>query len=149
VERVKAAAIAGTILATHIALSVQAQEKKPWKVSELCGRVDYVQRMPEGKSAATFIEKRRPIPNLIIELYESSGSNKSIDSARTDKRGGFEFKNPQAGSYWLSMNWNSCRKCGLAVVFAPAKSSGATCSRQGIAIDDVGSANWWTTVDVD
>jgi hypothetical protein len=149
VERVRAAVLAATILATLTASPIQAQEKKPWKVSQLCGRVDYVQRRPEGKSPDTFIEKRKPIPDLLVELYESTAGDRPVDSTRTDKRGQFEFKNPQAGSYWLSMNWNSCRKCGLAVVFAPAKSSGATCSRQGIAIDDGGSANWWTTVDVD
>ena len=145
----KAALIAATILAVQAPLPLHSQEKKPWEISQLCGRVDYVQRMPGGKSADTFVEKRRAIPDLIVELYESSASNQPLDSARTDKRGRFEFKTTHAGCYWLSMNWNNCRKCGLAVVFVPAKTSEATCSRQGIAIDDDGSAAWWVSIDVD
>lgn len=143
--------LAATILATQTVLPAHSQERKPWDVTQLCGRVEYVQRMPVRKSADTFVGKREAIPGLVVELYESAqdqSRKKPIDSARTDKRGQFHLGVNKSGRYWLSMNWNQCRECGVAVVLNPGKGQ-TSCSGQGIGIDDTGAANWWTTITVD
>jgi hypothetical protein len=145
--------LAVPFLAILIVQGLHGQEKKPWNVDRIWGRVEYVQRIPIRKQPDNYSEKRKAIRGVPLELYESRNENtccdgsKRVDTATSGKNGEFEFKNEKAGHYWLTAKWNG-RDYKVAVAFEPQKKSSTICSQQGIQIED-GDASWWGTVTVD
>jgi hypothetical protein len=131
-----------------------AQEKKPWNVDRICGRVEHVRRIPIKKQPDNYTEKRKGLRGVPLELYESNeGSScgehlKSVGAMISGKAGQFDFKPEQAGHYWLTAKWNG-RDYKVAVVFVPQEKSSTICSLPGIQIEDEGDASWWLTVAVD
>ena len=137
-----------------MALAANAQEKKPWNVDQICGRVEYVHRIPEKKHPNNYSEKRKSLRSVPLELYESSENSscceglKNVGSAISGRGGQFEFRPEKAGRYWLTAKWND-KIYKLAVAFEQQKRSSTICSQQGIQIEDDGDAGWWVTVTVD
>lgn len=145
----------GLILALCMfASALCAQEKKPWQIDRLCGKLEHVQQIPDRKNANNFSEKRKTLRDIPVSLYERSenelccSSLGATETVRTGKRGGFHFKTAKAGNYWLSANWNG-KEYKLAISFKPDKKSTTMCFQQGIGLDDEGNADWWVTITVD
>jgi hypothetical protein len=137
-----------------IAQFLYAQEKKPWNVDRLCGRLEHVQRTPGRHDPNTFSEKRKVLRDVSLSLYERreneaccDGLN-AVETTKTGRRGNFEFKTPKLGSYWLSTNWNG-KISTVPIIYKPQKNPVTMCSEQGIQLDDQGNAEWWKTVTVD
>jgi hypothetical protein len=131
-----------------------AQEKKPWSVDRLCGRLDHVQRTPERHDPNSFSEKRKALRDVSLSLYERrenqtccDGLN-AVETTNTGRGGHFEFKTNKLGSYWLGTNWNG-KNSSVPVIYEPQKNPVTICSEQGIQLDDQGNAEWWITVTVD
>ena len=143
--------ILGVVLAAQ---TVLAQEKKPWSVDQICGRVDYVKRIPEKKHPNNFSENRKSLKGVPLELYEAGDSSpccdglKMVGSVVSGKRGEFEFKAEKPGHYWLAAKWNE-KHYKVDVVYEPQKKSSTICSQQGIQIVDEEDASWFMTVTVD
>lgn len=143
------------ILASMLIASVlSAQEKAPWEIDRLCGKLEHVQKIPNRKSANTFSEKRKSLRDVPLTLYSRleneaccSGLT-AVEMVHTGRGGHFEFKNDGPGNYWLSANWND-KEYKLAIGFKPDKKPKALCSQQGIGLDDEGNADWWVTITVD
>jgi hypothetical protein len=134
--------------------AMKAQEKKPWKVDRLCGRVEYVQKIPDRKRANIFSEKRRALKNLPVTLFERPKnvlcceSSDAVETVKTGRGGHFEFKTRKTGDFWLTMNWNG-KGYKLPLIYNQQKNSPTICSEQGLALDDNGSVDWWVTITVD
>jgi hypothetical protein len=137
-----------------ITLCLCAQEKKPWNVARLCGRVEHVKRTPERHSPDSFAEKRKSLRDVFLNLYERHENVvccegvDALETVRAGRGGHFEFKIQKAGDYWLTSNWNG-KASKIAVVYEPQKVLANNCSEQGIQLDDEGNAGWWITVTVD
>jgi hypothetical protein len=133
---------------------LHAQEKKPWAVDHLCGRVEYVRRTPENHNPNSFSEKRKPLRDVQLSLYERRENEdccsglSPLETSRTRKNGSFDFQAAKPGNYWVTTNWNG-KQSKVAVVYEVQKDSFSKCSEQGIAVDDAGNADWWLTVTVD
>jgi hypothetical protein len=141
----------GLILIAH---SLRAQNKQPWNIDRLCGRVEHVQRVPERHNPNSFSEKRKPLRDVQLSLYERR-ENKTccagfspMETTQTRKNGGFDFQAAKPGNYWLITNWNG-RESEVAVVYLPHRNSVTKCFEQGIALDDAGIADWWLSITVD
>jgi hypothetical protein len=136
------------------AQSLQAQEKKPWNLDRLCGRLEHVQRTPSRRHSNNFSERRKALRNVSLSLYERRENEPCCDGVnaaetiQTGRGGHFEFKTKKAGTFLLSTNWSG-KEYRLSVVYKPQKNSATTCSDQGIALDGEGNADWWVTVTVD
>ncbi len=146
----KRAVLFAVILVGH---TLCAQDKKPWNIGRLCGRLEHVERTPDRKRADNFAETRkalRGIPLVIYKRHENEicCENLTPIDTTTGKRGDFNFKDPQPGLYWLEANWNG-NEYKVAVVYRAEKNSETICSQQGLQIDYAGNASWWITVTVD
>jgi len=145
------AVLFSVILVGHV---VCAQEKKPWNIDRLCGRLEHVERIPNRKHADTFSETRKALRDVPLAMYERRENEiccenlTPIDTTITGKNGLFNFKDEKPGLYWLETNWNG-KKYKAAVAYNPAKKSGTICSQQGLQLDYAGDADWWITVTVD
>lgn len=137
-----------------IVLGLNAQEKKPWSVNRICGRVEYVQRIPVRKQPNTYSDKRKYLKGIPLELYESPEGApccvalKNVGSTISGRSGQFEFKAEKAGQYWLTAKWSG-RDYEVAVEFEPEKKSSTICSQQGIQMEDGEDASWWVAITVD
>ena len=148
--------VKGAITLLGVILVVQAlyaQQKKPWNVNRVCGRVEYVKRIPDKKHPSNYSEKRKNLRGVLLELYESDENPaccmmKNVGVAISGKAGEFEFKPAKAGRYLLKASWNR-KDYQVPINFEPQKKSSTVCSEQGIQIEDDGDANWWVTVTVD
>ena len=124
--------VASILAAILIAQALHAQERKPWNVDRVCGRIQYVRRIPIKKQPDNFSEKRKDLRGIPLELYESDGgppcreSLRSVGTTISGKAGQFEFKPEKAGHYWLTAKWNG-RDYKVAVVFEPQKKSSTIC----------------------
>jgi hypothetical protein len=133
---------------------LHAQEKKPWEVDRLCGKLEQIQKIPDRKNSNPFSEKRIGLRDVALGVYERQENQPccnglaTIETVRTSKGGHFEFKTKKPGNYWLSTNWNS-RQYELAVSFKSERNPTTMCSQQGIALDGEGNADWWITITVD
>jgi hypothetical protein len=131
-----------------------AQDKKPWRVARLCGCLEHVERIPDGKHVDNFSETREALQGVSLFMYERRENQTCcenltpIDTAITGKKGLFNFKDVRPGTYWLKANWNG-KEYKVAVVEESEKNSTAICSEQGVKIDNAGNADWWITVTVD
>ena len=137
-----------------MAQALWAQAKKPWHVDRLCGRAQYVKRIPEKKAPNTYSDERGDLRAIHLDLYESNEGTPCCDGLRisgttiSGKRGQFEFKPDHGGNYWLVAKWNE-KSFAVPVIYEPQKKSSTVCSEQGIQIEDDGDASWWLTVTVD
>jgi hypothetical protein len=137
-----------------MAMALWAQVKKPWHVDRLCGRAQYVKRIPEKKNPNIYSDERTDLKTIRLDLYESiegmpcCDGLKMSDTTISGKRGQFELKPDHAGNYWLVAKWNE-KGYALPVIYEPQKKSATVCSEQGIQIEDDGDASWWETVTVD
>jgi hypothetical protein len=151
VERVRRIVLITMLLALA---SLAAQEKKPWERDRLCGKLDYVRRIPDRKNPGSFSEKRKALRDIPLGLYARHaneaccGSLNAVETSRSGRGGSFAFETKKPGDYWLATNWNG-KEYKLAVVYKPEKNSKTLCSEQGIALDDEGNADWWAIVTVD
>ena len=143
------------ILSVIVAAQIlHAQEKKPWIVDRICGRVEHLRRTPERKQPNIYSDKRKSLSGVSLELYEPNEDLPCCDGLRkvgatvSGKGGQFEFNPEKAGHYWLTAKWNA-KDYNVAVEFEPQKKSSTVCSQQGIQIEDGGDASWWMTVTVD
>ena len=124
-----------------------AQEKKPWQIDRFCGKIEYVQKIPDRKNANAFAEKRKALRDISLALYDKHENEpccsdlRALETVHTGRGGHFEFKNQKPGNYWLSTNWNG-KEYKVAIGFQPDKKSTTMCSQQGIALDDEGNADW-------
>jgi hypothetical protein len=131
-----------------------AQEKKPWEIDRLCGKLDHVVRTPDRKNPSFISEKRTGLRDIQLTLFERHDdqacceSSTAIETVRTGRGGHFEFKRAKAGNYWLSTNWKG-REYTITVSIKPEKNSMTMCSQQGVDLDDEGDAGCWATVTVD
>ena len=145
---------ASFLTAILIAQGLNAQEKKPWTVDRICGRVEYLQRVPIRKQPNIYSDKRMDLRGIPLELYESPEGApccealKNVGSTISGKVGQFEFEAEKAGHYWLTAKWNG-KDYKVAVEFEPQKKSSTVCSQQGIQMEDGEDASWWVTVTVD
>ena len=145
--------VGGVITALLVVPMLNAQESKPWNVDRVCGRVEYVKRIPDKKRPSKYSEKGKNLRNVQLELYES-GENpsccmlKSSGWTITGRDGEFEFKGVKAGDYLLMANWNG-KKYQVSLSFKPKEKSTTVCSEQGIRLEDDGTADWFVTVTVD
>ena len=139
---------------TLFASCLGAQEKKPWEIDRLCGKLEHVQKISDRKNANTFSEKRKALREVPLGLYERHENQaccegvSAVETTQTGRGGQFEFKTKKPGNFWMATNWRG-KKYKLAVVNKPEKNSATMCSQQGIALDDEGNADWWLTVTVD
>ena len=145
------ALILGLVL---FAPGLHAQEKKPWNIDRLCGKLDHVQRIPDRKHANNFSERRKALRDVPLTLFERGDTENccttlnEIETVRSGRGGHFEFKTKKARNSWLRTNWNG-KEYKLAIVFEPQRNSTTLCSDQGIDLDDDGDASWWATITVD
>ena len=143
--------IAGVLIS---GCQTMAQSKQEWDVERLCGRVEYVQRIPDKKFANTFSERRRGVGNLTMALFERRsgqpccGSLVALETTKTARNGRFEFKTKRPGALWLTTNWHA-KEYKVPIVNKQQNSSSSRCSEQGIGLDDSGNADWWATITVD
>ena len=146
--------VASLIGIALMAMALWAQTKRPWHVDRLCGRAQYVKRIPEKKNPNIYSDERRGLKAIRLDLYESNEGVPCCDGLRisdtaiSGKRGQFEFKPDHAGSYWLVAKWNE-RGYAVPVIYEPQKKSATVCSEQGIQIEGDGSVSWWETVTFD
>jgi hypothetical protein len=140
--------------ATLCASGLGAQEKKPWEIDRLCGKLEHVQKVPDRKHANTFSEKRKALREVSLSLYERrehqaccEGMN-AVETTQTGRGGHFEFKTRKPGNFWMATNWSG-KEYKLAVVYKLQNNSTTMCSQQGIGLDDEGDAEWWAIVTVD
>jgi len=54
-----------------IVQGLNAREKNPWSVDHICGRVQYLQRIPIRKQPNNYSDKRKDLRGIPLELYES------------------------------------------------------------------------------
>ena len=47
-----------------------AQDKKPWNIDRLCGRLEHVEKIPDRKHADIFSEKRKALRDVRLVMYE-------------------------------------------------------------------------------
>jgi hypothetical protein len=133
---------------------IMAQPKKEWEVERICGRVEHVQRIRDRKFSDTFSERRQGLRDLMLSLFERRDGEPccdalvALETARTGRGGRFEFKAKKPGNFWLTTNWNA-KEYKVAVVNKQQRDSSATCSKQGIGLDDSGNADWWVTITLD
>jgi len=131
-----------------------SQEKQPWVVDRLCGKLDHLVPTPDRKNPSTVSEKRTALRDIQVILSERQDdqpccdSSTKLETVRTRRGGYFEFKHAIAGDYWLSTNWMG-KEYKIPVNFKPQKNSTTMCSQQGIDLDDQGNAGCWATVTVD
>jgi hypothetical protein len=131
-----------------------AQDKKPWNIDRLCGRLEHVEKIPDRKHADIFSEKPKALRDVRLVMYERQENEACcekltpIDEIMTGKNGLFNFKDAKPGLYWLAANWDG-KEYKSAVVYKPQKSPGTICSQQGLQFDYAGNADWWITVTVD
>jgi hypothetical protein len=101
VEGVKAILLSFALMLSVTAL--QAQEKKPWEVDRLCGKLEHVQKIPNRKDANTFSDKRKSLRDVPLALYNRRenepccGGLAAVEMVHTDRGGRFEFKNEKPG----------------------------------------------------
>ena len=137
-----------------VAQTLCAQDKKPWTIGRLCGRLEHVERVPDRKHPETFSETRKALQGVPLVLYERHenesccGDVTLIYTTMSGKRGLFSFKDVKPGLYWLEATWNE-RKYRVAVIQEPERKSLAICSEQGLEVNNAGNADWWITVTVD
>jgi hypothetical protein len=142
------------LAAILVVQGLNAQEKKPWGADQICGRVEYLKRIPEKKHPNSYSEKKKSLKDVRLELYEFDENQarceglKTVGSLASGRNGQFEFGPEKPGRYWLIAKWNS-KEYKVDVIYEPQKKSSTICSQQGIWIEDDGNASWWITVTVD
>jgi hypothetical protein len=130
-----------------------AQEKKPWEVERLCGKLEHVEKIPDRRNSNNFSEKRNTLRDVEIALYERRenesccAGRSAIETVRTRRGGRFEFRS-KPGTYWLVSSWNG-REYRLPVLYEAGKPPATVCSEQGIQVDLAGNAEWWISITVD
>ena len=141
------------IAPTLLLASLAAQERKPWQVDKLCGKLEYANKTPNRKDANTFSEKRKALREILLELYERRVNQvccenmNAVETTTTGRGGHFEFRTKKAGNFWLATKWGG-KDYRLPVVYKPEKNSAAVCSQQGIALDGDGNGERWEIVTV-
>ncbi len=70
------------LAAILIVQGMNAQEKNPWIVDRICGRVEHVQRIPIKKQPNNYTEKRKDLKGIPLELYESPGGAPCCDALK-------------------------------------------------------------------
>jgi hypothetical protein len=154
VEAVRCTALLFALILLGRGSQLQGQDKKPWSVDRICGRIEYVRKIPVRNATNTFNEKRKPLRGLALDLHNGPEGTtccdglKSVATTISGKGGKFDLKQERPGRYWLSTTWNG-REYMVAVMYRPQKVSRTLCSQQGIGLDDDGNMDWWETVTVD
>jgi hypothetical protein len=147
--------VAAPLLAALMVVpALQAQEKKPWEIESLCGKLEHIERTPDRRHANSISEKRKALRDVDLALYDRReaepccNSVNAIETVRTRRGGHFDVENKKAGDFWLVSDWNG-KHYKLPVIYKPGKASTTVCSEQRIHFDDEGNADWWVTITVD
>jgi hypothetical protein len=152
VERVRVAV--SLLAALWVIPSLSAQEKKPWEIDSLCGKLEHIGKTPDRRHANNFSEKRKALRDVNLVLYDRRENESCCNSVNVvervlTRRGGhFDFESKKAGDFWLVSDWHG-KYYKLPVTYKPGKASTTVCSEQGIQFDDKGNADWWVTITVD
>jgi hypothetical protein len=153
VEGVRAATSASAIVVISVGQLLFAQERAEWKIDRICGRVESVQQIKDRHQSAAISEKRKAIPGVPIDLYESrEGSVCCVasdrrDTSTSDRRGQFRLR-PPPGRDWLNLKWNG-KDYIVFFIFERQAKSNTSCVEQGIQLEENGTATWWRTVTLD
>jgi hypothetical protein len=87
------------------AAGLHAQEKRPWDIDRLCGKIEHVKRIPDRKNANTFSEKRKALRDVPLTLYEQRDNQpccsnlNAIETTQTRRGGNFQFKTKNPGKF--------------------------------------------------
>jgi len=106
-------------------VSGQAVDAEKWNtVERMCGKVEWVEKMPSKHDSNSYEEKRKSIKEAEVRLYQREGdapccgTNPSHAKAVTNRVGIFEFKNIAPGKYWLVIV-TEAKQYSHAVTYTP------------------------------
>ena len=125
---------------------VQAQQGVR-EVDRLCGRLQYIRRIPDHQYANVLSEERKPLRGVNLVLCERRQNEpcckgaSAMETVRTRRGGRFDFRNKRAGDFWLVANWSG-RDYRIPVTYKPVKELTTVCSEQGLDLDDEANAGW-------
>jgi hypothetical protein len=88
--------------------SGQAVDAEKWNtVERMCGKAEWVEKIPSKHDPNSYEEKRKSIKKAEVRLYQREGdapccgTNPPVAQSVTNREGIFEFKNIMPGKYWL------------------------------------------------
>jgi hypothetical protein len=105
----------------------QGADTEKWNtVGRMCGKLEWVEKIPVNRKGTEFEEKSKPLKKVDIRLYrresESSccGTEQPIARGVTNGRGEFGFKNLASGSYWMEVEVDG-KQYSLAIKYVPSE----------------------------
>lgn len=121
-----------------------AQESDEWElVAKLCGKLEYVDHVPDKTNPIRYLEKRRPVADAKLVAYERVGNSiccrnaQVIAETKPDKSGSFEFKGLPYGNYWFAAVVDQ-KQYVIPVLVKRTQEKLAVCSQMSFAIEDTG-----------
>ncbi len=111
----------------------QGVDTEKWNtVGRMCGKLEWVEKIPVNRKGTEFEEKSKPLKKVDIRLYrresESSccATGQPIARVMTNGRGEFDFKNLVPGSYWMVVEVDG-KQYSHAIKYVPSKAE-SSCS---------------------
>jgi len=130
-------------LALPSAMGSLADAPLKWvTVDYLCGYLEFFTPIEGGGNDS------KPLKNVLLELYPweqgifCCKNSHPFFKTTTGKDGRYEFKNIDAGRYWLVAHWRR-KTFQLPVVFNSENASSQNCEVQGLDIDSSGDFQSW------
>jgi hypothetical protein len=137
-----------------IAHAQETGNAKEWQTfSHLCGRLEYMWGVPANRQAKYFLEKRKPLSKVVLELFQwrESASCCSdltlVESVTTKRDGSFDFTNSSRGRYFVVAHWKGTHS--IAIDLGPQNAQQDDCAMQGLQIDEEGTLDKFITIKLD
>ena len=142
--KIKTALIVVLAAASWTLAAPAPQESDEWElVAKLCGKLEYVDHVPDKNNPILYLEKRRPIADAKLLAYERSGNSpccrnsQVIAETKPNKSGEFEFKGLPYGNYWFVAVVDQ-KQHTIPVLVRRTQEKLAVCSQMSFAVEDTG-----------
>ncbi len=146
----------GAVIAAVMLLSAGCfSQAKPsvTQVAELCGELQHVWYTPVTGTQNMLNEHREALRNVVLKLFARAGeaaccTGDLLRTAKSGRRGTFDFKKLAPGNYWLVASWNG-REYSMPVEIDPKTPNASPCVNQLFGIHQDGAFRFGWVVQVD
>jgi hypothetical protein len=139
----RAAVITMCLVICAPALARPDEHANDWQsFTHLCGCLEYMWVVPEGRKNKILVEHRKPLPQTRLELFQwQEGASccsdlTLVETVITKRDGSFDFTNSSPGKYFLVAHWKGTHSSEIEITSNSDKHD--DCGAQGLGIDESG-----------
>jgi hypothetical protein len=142
------------VTATAFANAEDSSPTRDWRTfSRLCGRLEYMWTVPEGRQHKILVEHRKPLSKILLELFPwregvSCCSDLTlVESVTTKRDGSFDFTSSSPGKYFVVAHWKGAHRLETEITRSNGQQD--DCTAQGLDIDESGRLDKFLTIKLD